>query len=204
MLSMPSPRTRMLPPAAFTSSRHGCRSAASMTSSSSSPVCLTLSCGTAAAALAWPKVKVPLLSRTSPLIVPPRPSDRMVRGPVTRAPTSSRLRSCACWALKDRFSAATPPEKSTVPVPSILPPPAVVPASRLNTRREPLKRPSVCNCSIRVPVTALSSRALLERTEPRMVGSTRRPPMSAPIATGPVRSNSSMPESRHKVSAGPA
>ena len=87
-------------------------------------------------------------------------------GPVTRAARSSRLSSSAWRALKDRSSAAAPPEKSTVPLPSIAPPPVVVPARRLKISRDPLNRPSACSCSITMPVTALSSRALLVRTEP--------------------------------------
>ena len=55
-----------------------------------------------------------------------------------------------------------------------------------------------------MPVTALSSRAFCVRSEPRIAGSASRPPMSAPIAIGPDRSNTSVPDSRHKVSAGPA
>jgi hypothetical protein len=55
-----------------------------------------------------------------------------------------------------------------------------------------------------MPVTALSMRAFCAFNEPRMTGSTSRPLMSAPIATGPERSNTSTPDKRHKVSAGPA
>ena len=52
--------------------------------------------------------------------------------------------------------------------------------------------------SITVPVTALSSRAPSAFSDPRICGSTSRPLMSAPIAIGPDRSNTSTPDSRHK------
>ena len=129
MLSMPRPRTRTLPPAALRSSRHGCRSAASMTSSSSSPRCLTWSCGTAAAALARPSVKLPLLSCKSPEIVPPRPSERIERAGHPRgeivAVEQQRLPSVE--GQVERGNAAGEVDGAGA---SIAPPPAVVPASR--------------------------------------------------------------------------
>ena len=44
-----------------------------------------------------------------------------------------------------------------------------------------------------MPVTALSSRAFCVLSEPRMTGSASRPPMSAPIASGPDMSITSLP-----------
>ncbi len=77
--------------------------------------------------------------------------------------------------LKTRSSAAAPPEKSTVPVPEIAPPPLVVPARRRKISRDPLNRPSACSCSISVPVTGLSRRALL-RSDRAADGRVDQPP----------------------------
>ena len=78
----------------------------------SSPRWRTASCGTDAAALARPSVKRPVSSLRLPAIVPPRPSDRIVSGPVTVAAISSRSSSCALAALKLRSSAGDPPRES--------------------------------------------------------------------------------------------
>ena len=60
-------------------------------------------------------------------MMPPFASERIFSGPVTRAATSSRLRSSAWLALNDRSSSALPPEKVTEPLPVIDPPPVVLP-----------------------------------------------------------------------------
>ena len=168
------------------------------------PTLRTFSCGTFAAALALPSVNRPLSSRNLPLIVPPIPLDLIASGPVTVAAMSPRSSSRALTASRLRLSALRPPEKSIVPLPEIVPPPGVAPPIWVSASRDPLNRPAAVSRSITVPVTALSSRAPLAWIDPRICGSTIRPPMSAPIATGPDRSKISTPDKRHNVSAGPA
>ena len=51
--------------------------------------------------------------------------------------------------------------------------------------------------------TWLSSRTFCVRSEPRITGLVSRPVMSAPTASGPDMSITSLPVSRHNVSAGP-
>ena len=137
-------------------------------------------------------------------MVPPLPSERIVTGPVTVAEISSRLSNCALFAVKARLSRVLPPEKVTEPRPSIEPPSPVAPDSLVNRSCGPEKRASTLSPLITIPVTALSSRAFWARMDPRICGSVARPPMSAPIETGPDRSKISLPVNRHKVSAEPA
>ena len=203
-LSIPSPRTIKSPPATLRSSVHGVRSASSITSSASRPMWRTARRGTADAALALPSVKRPRSSLSCPDIRPPRPSERIVSGPVTVAAISSRSSNCALTTLNLRSSCGRPPEKSTDPAPAIVPPAGVLPPIWSSTRRDPPKRPLALRFCTTMPVTALSIRALTARIEPRICGSTIRPLMSAPIATGPDKSIISTPDRRQSVSAGPA
>ena len=76
-------------------------------------------------------------------------------------------------------------------------------AKRSITRRDPPNRPLACTPVSTVPVRALSIRASVVLSTPRIDGFSSVPRASAATATGPDRSNSSTPVSRQSVSAGP-
>ena len=96
-----------------------------------------------------------------------------------------------------------PSPKPIAPLADTSPRPAVA-VSRSSTSRDPPNRPVPRTLVRTVPVVALSIRAPFSATWPRMVGLLSRPPMSAPTATGPLRSKNSTPLNRQSVSAGPA
>jgi hypothetical protein len=107
-----------------------------------------------------------------PEIVPPDPSDWMRKGPLTVAPISSRA-SRTARAASSVMSMPRPlaPPKSNAARPETWPLRGVAPLKLSSTRREPPKRPAAWMRSTTVPVTALSRRAPVVRTDPRMTGS---------------------------------
>ena len=96
-----------------------------------------------------------------------------------------------------------PPEKVTEPLPVMDPPPAVFPEIWLKISCGPEKRASAASWSMTMPVTWLSSRAFWVLSDPRITGLASRPPMSAPTASGPDMSMTSLPVRRHKRIGGP-
>ena len=205
-LSRPSPVTiSRLRALALMSSRQGTAAFLRSTTSPRRLSSITLRRGIACAAVARPSTKRLRSSVTSPPITPPRPSVRMVSGPVTVAPRSSRLRSTAFCASTAR-SMPNPSAAARLKLPraDTVPPAPAFAVISSTKRREPSKRPRASRSVSKVPVIALSSRALLVRTLPRMTGAARRPVTSAPIETGPERSKISTPVIRHSVSPGPA
>ena len=112
--------------------------------------------------------------------------------------------STAWAASSERFSPIpASAEKSNCPLPVTRPP---LPASAANCwicNREPWNVPDACTLVSTVPVVALSIRAPLVRSIPRIEGSETRPVTSAPSAIGPDIASISSPLNRHNVSAGP-